>query len=77
MDKYNTIQIVPRAQTAVPGSAVPSLSLALRPGMGFLPHFLKYLLVIPPVILLPSIPFSLTGDVLGAFLSNQYKSGAI
>src|SRR6218665_2398077 len=54
-----------------PDSAVPSLSLALRPEMGFLPHFIMHLLVTSSLSSIPSRPFCLTEAGLRALLSRH------
>ena len=55
-------QFVSHAKLIVPhsSSTVPSLLLALRPEMGFLPLFAKYLLITPSLSSLPSRLFCLT-----------------
>jgi len=54
-----------------PDSVVPSLSLAPRPGMGFLPHFIMHLLVTSSLSPIPSRPFYLTEAGLRALLSRH------
>src|SRR6218665_3023920 len=54
-----------------PDSAVPSLSLALRPEMGVLPHFIMHLLVTSSLSSIPSRPFCLTEAGLRALLSRH------
>ena len=62
--------IVP-ARGLLSGSAAPSPWLALRPGMGSLLRFVKYLLVTLSRFSLPLRLFCSTGVGLGALLSRQ------
>src|SRR6218665_647569 len=59
------------ARRLPPDSAVPSLLLALRPGMGFLPHFIMHLLVTSSLSSIPSRPFCLNEASLRALLSRH------
>src|SRR6218665_44311 len=61
---------IPRCNAIMPSLNIP---LALRPGMGLLPHFVKYPMVTSPLFSLPSRPFCLTEAGLGALLEAILK----